>query len=140
VILTRWDWNRVTWEAPWKEALTFLVWPVLAGQPYVYRTEDDLHWAIRRVLREAAVPLRHEVELGPGMRIDFVSCGVGIEIKTSGKPAEIAGQLSRYADAGKLSALVLFTTCPGHLGQVPEHGYGIPMTMIALMGSRSRHR
>ena len=70
MILTRWDWDRVTWETPWKGAFTFLVWPVLAGQPYVYRTEGDLHRAIRRVLRDAAAPLRHEVELGPGMRID----------------------------------------------------------------------
>jgi len=73
VILSWWDWQRVTREAPWKDVLTFLAWPVLAAQPYTYRTESDLHRDINDVLRRANVPVRHEVSLGPGLRIDFVS-------------------------------------------------------------------
>jgi hypothetical protein len=122
------------------EALTFLACPVLAGQPYAYRTEHGLHRAIGNVLRDAGVPLQHEVELGPGMRIDFVSRGLGVEIKTAGNSAEVTGQLRRYAATGKLTALLLLTTFPGHVGQVPEHGYGIPMAAIRLMGSQNRRR
>jgi len=136
VILSRWDWYQVTHEAPWKDALTFLALPVLAAQPYAYRTESDLHREIAAVLRAANVPVRHEVSLGPGLRIDFVSRGIGVEIKTAGSPVDVRKQLQRYGTTYKLSALLLLTTCPSHLRRIPEHGYGVPTAAIGLSAVR----
>ena len=138
MILSRWDWNQVTREAPWKGVLTFLAWPVLAAQPYAYRTEADLHREIAAVLCAADVPVRHEVSLGPGLRIDFVSRGIGVEIKTAGSPVDVSKQLRRYGTTYKLSALLLLTTCPSHLHQIPEHGYGVPTAVIGLSAVRLR--
>jgi hypothetical protein len=135
MILSWWDWNQVTREAPWKNVLAFLAWPVLAAQPYAYRTESDLHREIAGVWRTANVPVRHEVSLGPGLRIDFVSRGIGVEIKTAGSPVDISKQLRRYGTTYKLSALLLLTTCPSHL-QIPEHGYGVPTAAIGLSAVR----
>lgn len=136
MILSRWDWDQVTREAPWKGALTFLAWPVLAAQPYGYRTESDLHREIAAVLRDANVPVRHEVSLGPGRRIDFVSRGIGLEIKTAGSPVDVSKQLRRYGTTYELSALLLLTTCPSHLHQLTEHGYGVPTAVIELRAFR----
>jgi hypothetical protein len=109
VILSQWDWNRVVWLAPWKDVLTFLVWPVLSAQPYVYQSESDLHHLMRAAWSAASVPVRHEVSLGRGLRIDFTSRGVGVEVKIAGQPVEVRKQLQRYAASGRLQALVLFT-------------------------------
>lgn len=132
MILSQWDWNRVVWLAPWKDVLTFLVWPVLSAQPYVYQSESDLHHLMRAAWSAASVPVRHEVSLGRGLRIDFTSRGVGVEVKIAGQPVEVRKQLQRYAASGRLQALVLFTACPGHRGEIPEHGYGIPTAVIDL--------
>jgi hypothetical protein len=137
VILSQWDWNRVVWLAPWKDVLTFLVWPVLSAQPYVYQSESDLHHLMRAAWSAASVPVRHEVSLGRGLRIDFTSRGVGVEVKIAGQPVEVRKQLQRYAASGRLQALVLFTACPGHRGEIPEHGYGIPTAVIDLSAARS---
>lgn len=138
VILSRWDWERVAWQAPWKDALTFLAWPVLSAQPYVYQSESDLHRLMQAAWSAASVQVRHEVSLGRGLRIDFTSRGVGVEVKIAGHPVEVRKQLRRYAASGRLQALVLFTACPGyHCGEIPEHGYGIPTAVIDLWATRS---
>lgn len=59
VILSRWDWNQVVWQTPWKGVLTFLAWPVLSAQPYIYRSESDLHCLMRTAWRAAGVPVSH---------------------------------------------------------------------------------
>lgn len=124
LIVTRDDWRQVTYEDPWKHSLSFLVLPILAAQPYLYHTEFDLHRAITEALSAARVPFRHEVTLGPGAKIDFVSRGVGVEVKTAGSPADVSKQLRRYHATGKLEGLVLLTTRPEHLAGIPEHGLG----------------
>ncbi len=85
----------------------------------------------------ASVPVRHEVRLGRGGRIDFTSRGVGVEVKIAEHPVEVRKQLQRYAASGRLQALVLFTACPGHRGEIPEHGYGVLTAVIDLWASRS---
>jgi hypothetical protein len=126
VILSRWDWDQAVRLAPWKGVLAFLAWPVLSAQPYVYQSESDLHRLMRAAWSAAGVPVRHEVSLGQGRRIDFTSRGVGVEVKITGHPVEVRKQLQRYAASGRLQALVLFTACPGHRGEIPEHGYAVP--------------
>lgn len=54
--------------------------------------------------RLGVVPeLRHEVGFAPGTKIDFVSRGIGIEIKTLGGPTDLATakQLLRYSCTGE---------------------------------------
>lgn len=130
-IVTVDDWRRMTSEAPWKHSLSFLVLPIAAGQPYLYRAESDLHRAITKALTAARVPFRHEVSLGPGARVDFVSRGVGVEVKAHGAADDVARQLRRYHATGKLDGLVLFTTWPGYL-EIPELGLGGLTVVIHL--------
>src|SRR5580692_6340990 len=98
--------------ASWRDTFAFLVGPILGGQPYVYRDESDLHWTLGGVLQDARIPLRHEVRLAAGTKIDFVSRGVGIEIKTLGGPTDLATskQLARYSSTGAVRAILLVTT------------------------------
>ena len=112
--------------------------PVLSGQPYVYSSERDLHRLIGAAWSAAGVPVRHEARLGPGRQIDFVSRGIGIEVKVAGSPVDVRKQLQRYAATGKLDALVLLTACPSHRREIPEHGYGVPFAVIDLWASRWR--
>ena len=137
MILSMFDWDQAVRRTRWKAVLAFLAWPVLSAQPYVYLSERDLHRQVRAAWNAAGVPVRYEVSLGPGRRIDFVSRGIGVEVKVDGRPAEVRKQLQRYAAAGKLEALVLLTACPGHCREIPEHGYGIPTAVIGLSAARS---
>jgi hypothetical protein len=57
-IVTVNDWRQVTREAPWKHSLSSLVLPILAGQPYLYHAEADLHRAVTKALTAARVPFR----------------------------------------------------------------------------------
>ena len=130
-IVTVDDWRRMASEAPWKHSLSSLVLPIAAGQPYLYYAEADLHRGITKALRAARVPFRHEVSLGPGARIDFVSRGVGIEVKAHGAADDVTRQLRRYHATGKLDGLVLLTTCASHL-EIPELGLGGLTVVIHL--------
>jgi hypothetical protein len=131
-VFTEHDWHRVTYEDSWKHSLSFLVLPIIAGQPYLYHTEHDLHRDIAKALSAARVPFRHEVTLGPGAKVDFVSRGVGIEVKTAGRPADVSEQLQRYHMTGKLNGLLLLTTRADHLAQIPEVGLGGVTVVINL--------
>lgn len=137
VILSQWDWDQAVRLAPWKDVLTFLAWPVLSAQPYVYQSESDLHRLMQAAWSAAGVPVSHEVSLGRGLRIDFTGRGVGVEVKVAGHPVEVRRQMQRYAASGRLQALVLFTSCPSHRGEISEHGYGIPTAVIDLWAARS---
>jgi hypothetical protein len=37
-----------------------------------------------------------------GLRIDFTSRGVGVEVKIAGPPVEVRKQMQRYAASGRL--------------------------------------
>ncbi|MER6816450.1 hypothetical protein ABT299_44915 [Spirillospora sp. NPDC000708] len=124
-----------TLKTPWKDALSFLVRPLIAGQPYDYRTEHDLHRAVSGTLGNAGVRFAHEFALTSTERIDFISRGVGIEVKTTGTIAEVGAQLRRYGNTGRLSALMLVTTCAEHR-RVPVHGYGVPTAIIHVYAWR----
>ena len=98
--------------------------------------EYDLHGLVAAALQEAGIEFRHEAPLAPRCRIDFLCDTVGIEIKR-GRPDRIPveKQLRRYADSGKITALVLLSekalpAMPGFVGGGPVY----PVSLHKLWG------
>lgn len=71
-------------------------------------TEEELHAQVEKALKDSGLEALHEVRLAPRCRIDFMSGGVGIEIKKS-RPerAKLIAQLTRYAQCERVEALVV---------------------------------
>ena len=93
-------------------------------------TEEQLHAQIAQALTENGLEARHEVGLAPRCRIDFMSGGVGIEIKKS-RPerARLIAQLTRYAACEQVHALVV--AAPRGV-DLPRMIGGKRVTMVAL--------
>lgn len=93
--------------------------------------EYDLHGLTAEALQRADIEFRHEAPLAPRCRIDFLCQDIGIEIKR-GKPERtpVEKQLRRYADTGKLSALVLLSEKT--LPKLPGFVSGIPVYPVSL--------
>ncbi len=72
--------------------------------------EYDLHKIAQDALARNGLTTVHEALLGPRCRIDLLVGRVGIEIKR-GKPTRstLIRQLQRYADTGKLDAIVVLS-------------------------------
>ena len=134
-------WDSAPVVASWRDTFAFLAEPILARQPYVYRDESDLHWTLGGVLQDAKVPLCHEVRIAPGTKIDFVSRGVGVEIKTLGGPTDLATakQLLRYSGTGALRAILLVTTCRDHLRDADNaRNYEVPVAVVHIRARKDR--
>lgn len=71
-------------------------------------TEEELHALVEQALLAGGLEAAHEVRLAPRCRIDFMSGGVGIEIKKK-RPerAKLIRQLTRYAACEQVKALVV---------------------------------
>ena len=82
-------------------------------------------------LQRADIDFRHEAPLASRCRIDFLCGTVGIEIKR-GRPdvSTVSKQLRRYADSGKLTAIILLSekTAPS----LPGFVSGIPVYPVSL--------
>ena len=97
--------------------------------------EYDLHGMVSEALQNAEIEFRHEAPLAPRCRIDFLCGDVGIEIKR-GKPDRIPveNQLRRYAETGKVSALILLSEktrpVPGFIAGIPIY----PVSLQKLWG------
>ncbi len=93
--------------------------------------EYDLHGLAADALQRAEIDFHHEAPLAPRCRIDFLCGDVGIEIKR-GRPDvnAVSRQLRRYADSGKLRAIILLSekTAPG----LPGFVAGIPVYPVSL--------
>ena len=93
--------------------------------------EYDLHGLVADALQRADIDFHHEAPLAPRCRIDFLCDTVGIEIKR-GRPDvnAVSRQLRRYADSGKLSAIILLSekTAPS----LPGFVSGIPVYPVSL--------
>lgn len=137
IITSESDWYRLIYESGWMLSISFLMLPIIAKQPYSYWNEWDLHSDIEKTLRNARVPLRHEVTLSPGNKIDFVSRGVGIEVKTSGKPVNVVKQLRRYHATDKVSPIILLTTRADHVTEIPKYWTGGITAVIQLWAYKS---
>ncbi len=93
--------------------------------------EYDLHGLVAAALQEAGIEFRHEAPLAPRCRIDFLCDTVGIEIKR-GRPDKtpVEKQLRRYADSGKITALVLLSEKA--LRSLPGFVSGVPVYAVSL--------
>ncbi len=92
--------------------------------------EYDLHGMVAEALENAGIPFRHEAPLAPRCRVDFLCGEIGIEIKR-GRPERIPveHQLRRYAQSGKLAALILVSE---RSRPVPGFVEGIPLYAVSL--------
>lgn len=92
--------------------------------------EYDLHGMVAEALENAGIPFRHEAPLAPRCRVDFLCDEIGIEIKR-GRPERIPveQQLRRYAQSGKLTALILVSE---RTRPVPGFIEGIPVYPVSL--------
>ena len=94
------------------------------------RGEYDLHTLVLSELVEAGLRAEHEALLAPRCRIDFLCGGVGIEIKRGRvERAKVLAQLLRYAESGRVEALVLVTERSLSL---PDTLAGVPLTVVCL--------
>ena len=98
--------------------------------------EYDLHGLAADALQRADIEFRHEAPLAPRCRIDFLCDRIGIEIKR-GRPDRIPveKQLRRYAESGKLDAIILLSekilpSLPGCIAGVPIY----PVSLYKLWG------
>jgi len=92
--------------------------------------EYDLHQLARQALAMHGVACDHEAVLGPRCRIDILCGRVGIEIKR-GKPTRsvLARQLLRYAQTGKLDAIVVL--CEQSV-DLPDQLEGVTVSVLSL--------
>ena len=81
-----------------------------AMRPPFAMYEYDIHQMVSECLAENRLDFTHEAKIGAGCRIDFLSSGVGIEIK-KGKPipAVLLRQLHRYAACEAVDSLIIVT-------------------------------
>ena len=93
--------------------------------------EYDLHRLVAEALLRAGISFKHETQLAPRCRIDFLcEDGIGIEIKR-GKPQKtpLAAQLARYAQSGGLTGLIVVSEKAADVG---ASCCGVPVVTISL--------
>ena len=92
--------------------------------------EEELHAQVAQALGAAGIGAAHEVRLAPRCRIDFMTGGIGIEIKKK-RPerAKLIAQLARYAACPQVRALIVVAPRGVNL---PRQIGGKPVTMLAL--------
>lgn len=81
---------------------------------FVATSERDLHDALTIVFIGAGFPVRREVRVGPGERLDLLVDGVAVEIKLKGSWRDVDRQLARYAEHPEVRELLLVTAKAGH--------------------------
>lgn len=94
--------------------------------------ELDLHGLVASRLREAGIPHRREVPIGPRMRVDFLAGRVGIECK-KGKPnsTSLLRQVERYCRSPEVEALIVVVPWSRHL-DLPDVVAGKPVHVLSL--------
>ena len=93
-------------------------------------SEYQLHELIAAALHDGGFVVRHEALIAPRCRIDFLTEGVGIEVKR-GKPdrRRLTEQCRRYLASDQLEALVLVVDTRVTL---PDTLCGKPILVIGL--------
>lgn len=107
----------------------------IAKHHYNFASEAELNAAIFTVLSTVEnTKLRREVKLSPQSTVDFVCTEVagmrvvvGIELKVDGSYTNVVRQLLRYANTGKLDAILLVTPLARHWTNLPPTMNGVPV-------------
>ena len=92
--------------------------------------EYQLHEHIAAALRDGGFVIQHEARLAPRCRIDFLTDGIGVEVKR-GKPqkAALLQQCARYLESEQLEALILVLDTSVSL---PREIHGKPLITFGL--------
>jgi hypothetical protein len=88
---------------------------VIRSHRFGYATEAELQQGLYDALTAAGLPVRREVTIAPGCRVDHLVGRVAVEVKVHGTAAEADRQLRRYLATGKVDGIVLVTNRVGHL-------------------------
>lgn len=92
---------------------------------YAHQNEAELQESIGELLDAAGVDFQREVHIAPHSRIDFLVGDVGLEVKIDSSLAALTRQVTRYAESGRLSRVVVvtdklrLTALPGEIAGVP---------------------
>lgn len=107
-----------------------------ALEGHAVRAADEAEFAdaVARLLDDAGIPYTREFRLSPRSRIDFISDGVGLELKVDGTPGQLLRQLDRYAQSAWIQHLVLVTTRRMHTHLPAQELRGKPVTVICMGG------
>ena len=103
---------------------------------YRYRHADEygLQAGVTEALTAAGLPAEREVRLSPADRLDVLSGGIAVEVKTAGTVDSVLRQLQRYAQHDHIHGLVLVTTKARHRA-LPEQVGGKPLRVVHLGGA-----
>jgi len=94
--------------------------------------EDNLQQSMAAAFTRAGLAFEREVALSAADRIDFVLGEIGIEVKVDGSAPALIRQLQRYAQHGRLRALLVVTT-RARLMQLPAELSGKPVHVLSLL-------
>lgn len=86
----------------------------IAGQRFLWATEDDLQRGLDAALTGAGFTVEREVRLNSADRIDLLIGRVGIEVKITGAWKNVGRQLERYLRSDQLDDLILVTCKASH--------------------------
>lgn len=107
---------------------------LLCGFRALTASERELQIAIEAMLRQNGVKYLREAPLTPRDRPDFLIGDIALELKVSGSQTTILGQLLRYAESPRVAAIVLLTTRPRHLVDLPTTLSGKPLHGVCIGG------
>lgn len=115
----------------------------LRSWAFTFSQETDLHDGIQSVIEQTGWGFEREAKIGNG-RIDFiVRVGkgfvlghVGIEVKVDGSIPQVAAQLQRYLQSGRIDSLLLVTTKPAHAA-LPREIAGRAVSVLVVAGGLS---
>lgn len=102
----------------------------IRSKDFRHANEGELHAGISDTLARLGLPVRHEVTLDRGNRIDLTTdlprpgrdpIVLGIEVKIAGAAADVRRQVQRYAGFRTLGALILVTTVYRHMVDLMPH-------------------
>lgn len=106
----------------------------IGGYRYHHADEDGLQAGVAAAITAAGLPAEREVRLSPEDRLDVLTGGVAVEVKTAGTTDNVLRQLQRYAQHDRITALLLVTTKARHR-TLPDQVGGKPLRVVHLGGA-----
>lgn len=105
-------------------------------QSFSFEDESELQSALADLFKAERYRFKREADIGASERIDFlVALGDarwGVEVKVDGSLTAVTRQLHRYADTGRVHALVLVAS-KIQLMDVPREMCGVPVAVALVL-------